>query len=114
MNINEYNRLRNEIAEKDKALKLEFLRGINTVSVGDVVIDHFHAIRVEKVRLHYTPLCEYKAGTISYSGDELTLNGVPKKRPVTRRVYLKSIKVVIPASVKITNQIRKAKKEFWP
>lgn len=76
---------------KQMELRKQYAIEHNPVKVGDIVTDHYHTIRVEKMSVygHSVPL-------MRYIGTELTKQGKPKKRqPVTYNpVFQHSLKII--------------------
>ena len=71
--------LQRECNEKQMELRKQYAIEHNPVKVGDIVTDHHHTIRVEKMGSYGCPI-----PIMRYIGTELTKQGVPKKRqPVT-------------------------------
>ena len=83
--------LQRECNEKQMELRKQYAIEHNPVKVGDIVSDHHHTIRVEKMGIYGYPI-----PSMRYQGTELTKQGVPKKRqsvignPVFQN-YIKSI-----------------------
>ena len=83
--------LQRECNEKQMELRKQYAIEHNPVKVGDIVSDHHHTIRVEKMGIYGYPI-----PIMRYQGTELTKQGVPKKRqpvigtPVFQS-YVKSI-----------------------
>lgn len=85
------NSLREECIKKELEMRHQYASERNPVKVGDIVTDHYHTIKVEKMSI----------GGISipymvYYGTELRKNGVPKKRqPILRdpvhQIHVQSI-----------------------
>ena len=83
--------LKCECNEKLSVLRKQYAIEHNPVKVGDVVTDHHHTIRVEKMSIY-----DYPVPFMRYIGTELTKQGVPKKhQPATYNPvfqnYMKSI-----------------------
>ena len=83
--------LQRECNDKQFELRKQYAIEHNPVKVGDIVTDHYHTIRVERMSLYGSPIPYMR-----YSGTELTKQGVPKKRqPVPDnpafQVYVESI-----------------------
>lgn len=71
--------LQRECNDKQMELRKQYAIEHNPVKVGDIVTDHYHTIRVERMSLYGGPIPYMK-----YCGTELTKKGVPKKRqPMT-------------------------------
>lgn len=83
--------LQQECDNKKMELRRQYAFEHNPVKVGDIVTDHYHTIRVEKMSFYGHPI-----PFMRYQGTELTKQGVPKKRqpvpcnPVFQN-YVKSI-----------------------
>ena len=67
--------LQQECDDKQKELRKQYAIEHNPVKVGDIVTDHYHTIRVEKMSIYGHPV-----PYMVYQGTELTKQGVPKKR----------------------------------
>ena len=67
--------LQRECSDKQMELRKHYAIEHNPVKVGDIVTDHYHTIRVEKMSMYGYPL-----PYIKYTGIELTKQGEPKKR----------------------------------
>ena len=67
--------LQRECNDKQMKLRKQYAIEHNPVKVGDIVTDHYHTIRVEKMSLYGHPI-----PFMRYQGTELTKQGVPKKR----------------------------------
>ena len=67
--------LQRECNDKQSELRKQYAIEHNPVKVGDIVTDHYHTIRVEKMSLYGHPI-----PFMRYQGTELTKQGVPKKR----------------------------------
>ena len=67
--------LQRECNDKQNELRKQYAIEHNPVKVGDIVTDHYHTIRVEKMRAYGFPI-----SFMQYRGTELTKQGVPKKR----------------------------------
>jgi hypothetical protein len=67
--------LQRECNDKQSELRKQYAIEHNPVKVGDIVTDHYHAIRVEKMSIYGHPI-----PFMRYQGTELTKQGVPKKR----------------------------------
>ena len=71
--------LQRECNVKQMELRKQYAIEHNPVKVGDIVTDHYHTIRVEKMSVYGHPI-----PFMRYIGTELTKQGVPKKRqPLT-------------------------------
>ncbi len=71
--------LQRECDWKQMELRKRYAIEHNPVKVGDIVTDHYHTIRVEKMSVYGYPIPYMR-----YQGTELTKQGAPKKRqPVT-------------------------------
>ena len=66
--------LQRECNDKQMELRKQYAIEHNPVKVGDIVTDHYHTIRVEKMGIYGYPI-----PIILYRGTELTKQGVPKK-----------------------------------
>lgn len=60
---------------KQMELRKQYAIEHNPVKVGDIVTDHYHTIRVEKMSVYGHPI-----PFMRYHGTELTKQGEPKKR----------------------------------
>ena len=67
--------LQRECNDKQMELRKQYAIEHNPVKVGDIVTDHYHTIRVEKMSMY-----GYPVPCMVYRGTELTKQGVPKKR----------------------------------
>ena len=67
--------LQRECNEKQSVLRKQYAIERNPVKLGDIVTDHYHTIRVEKMNMYGDPV-----PCMVYHGTELTKQGVPKKR----------------------------------
>lgn len=67
--------LQRECNDKQMELRKQYAIEHNPVKVGDIVTDHYHTIRVEKMNMYGHPI-----PFMRYKGTELTKQGVPKKR----------------------------------
>lgn len=67
--------LQRECNDKQMELRKQYAIEHNPVKVGDIVTDHYHTIRVEKISMYGHPVPYMK-----YTGIELTKQGEPKKR----------------------------------
>lgn len=78
--------LQRECNDKIMELRKQYAIERNPVKEGDIVTDHYHTIRVEKISIwgHPIPFMQYR-------GTELTKQGVPKKRqPVSDKPVFQS------------------------
>ena len=66
--------LQRECNDKQMELRKQYAIEHNPVKVGDIVADHYHTIRVEKMTFYGHPI-----PFMLYRGTELTKLGVPKK-----------------------------------
>lgn len=66
--------LQRECNVKQMELRKQYAIEHNPVKVGDIVTDHYHTIRVEKMNMY-----GYPVPCMVYHGTELTKQGVPKK-----------------------------------
>lgn len=83
--------LQRECDDKQSVLRKQYAIEHNPVKVGDIVTDHYHTIRVERMGVYGHPV-----PFMRYHGTELTKQGEPKKRkPVpdnpAYQNYVKSI-----------------------
>ena len=67
--------LQRECNDKQTELRKQYAIEHNHVKVGDIVTDHYHTIRVEKMSIYGHPIPYMR-----YQGTELTKQGAPKKR----------------------------------
>ena len=67
--------LQQECNDKQMALRKQYAIEHNPVKLGDIVTDHYHTIRVEKMCIY-----GYLVPFMRYHGTELTKQGEPKKR----------------------------------
>jgi hypothetical protein len=67
--------LQRECEDKQMELRRQYAIEHNPVKVGDIVTDHYHTIRVEKMGFYGYPI-----PSMRYQGTELTKQGIPKKR----------------------------------
>lgn len=67
--------LQRECNDKQMELRKQYAIEHNPVKVGDIVTDHYHTIRVEKIGIYGCPV-----PYMVYHGTELTKQGIPKKR----------------------------------
>ena len=67
--------LQRECNDKQMELRKQYAIERNPVKVGDIVTDHYHTIRVEKMGIYGRPV-----PYMVYHGTELTKQGIPKKR----------------------------------
>ena len=67
--------LQRECNDKQSELRKQYAIEHNPVKMGDIVTDHYHTIRVEKMSFYGHPI-----PIMLYRGTELTKQGVPKKR----------------------------------
>lgn len=67
--------LQREFIEKQSVLLKQYAIEHNPVKVGDIVTDHYHTIRVERMGVYGHPV-----PFMRYHGTELTKQGEPKKR----------------------------------
>lgn len=67
--------LQRECNEKQSVLRKQYAIERNPVKVGDIVTDHYHTIRVERMCV----IGQHKP-YMKYHGTELTKQGEPKKR----------------------------------
>lgn len=87
--------LQRECNDKQFELRKQYAIEHNPVKVGDIVTDHYHTIRVERMSLYGSPIPYMR-----YHGVELTKKGVPKKRqPVpdnpVLQTHLESINYIL-------------------
>lgn len=83
--------LQRECEDKQNELRKQYAIEHNPVKVGDVVTDHYHTIRVERMEIYVYPV-----PIIRYYGTELTKQGVPKKRqPVIENPVLQNKIIII-------------------
>ena len=64
-----------ECNDKQSVLRKQYAIEHNPVKVGDIVTDHYHTIRVERMGVY-----GYPVPFMRYHGTELTKQGEPKKR----------------------------------
>ena len=67
--------LQRECNEKQSVLRKQYAIERNPVKLGDIVTDHYHTIRVERICV----IGQHKP-YMKYHGTELTKKGEPKKR----------------------------------
>lgn len=67
--------LQAECNEKQSALRRQYAAEHNPVKVGDIVTDHYHTIKVERMSVYGHP-----QPYIKYSGPVMTKQGVLAKR----------------------------------
>lgn len=67
--------LQQECNDKQSEIRKQYAIEHNPVKVGDIVTDHYHTIRVEKIGIYGCPV-----PYMVYHGTELTKQGIPKKR----------------------------------
>lgn len=67
--------LQRECNDKQMELRKQYAIEHNPVNMGDIVTDHYHTIRVEKMSIYGHPV-----PFMAYYGTELTKQGIPKKR----------------------------------
>lgn len=67
--------LQRECNDKQNELRKQYAEEHNPVSKGDIITDHYHTIKVEQLTLYGHPV-----PYVRYIGEELTKQGVPKKR----------------------------------
>ena len=67
--------LQRECNDRQMELRKQYAIEHNSVKVGDIVTDHYHTIRVEKMEMYGHPV-----PYMVYHGIEMTKQGVPKKR----------------------------------
>ena len=85
------NELQKECTNKQVELRKRYDIEHNPIKVGDIVTDHFHTIKVEKMGFHL-----YPTPCMTYTGTELTKQGEPKKRqpmPPTP-VYQNNVEII--------------------
>ena len=66
--------LQRECNDKQTELRKQYAIEHNPVKMGDIVTDHYHTIRVEKMSFYGYPI-----PCMLYRGTELTKQGAPKK-----------------------------------
>lgn len=90
-------------AEKQKRNAIqEYCLSNNLVKVGDVVTDHYHSIKVERIGFHYGYYDDY---CCIYHGVELRKDGKPKRRNASTAAHQSDVKLIngVPiAMVKIS------------
>jgi len=64
-----------ECDEKKSQVKKLYAMEHNPVEFGDIVTDHYHTIKVERMSVY-----GYPVPCMKYQGTEMTKQGVPKKR----------------------------------
>lgn len=80
-----------EYNDKLEALNKECASSNNPYKIGDVIIDHYHTIRIERIVYagnkdhNDMPFCRYY-------GVELKKNGTPKKRQMDTVMYQCNVK----------------------
>ena len=67
--------LQRECNDKQAQVKKLYAMEHNPVEYGDIVTDHYHTIKVERMSVY-----GYPVPCMKYQGTELTKQGVPKKR----------------------------------
>jgi len=67
--------LQRECNEKQNVLRKQYAIEHNPVKLGDIVTDHYHTIKVERMSIYGHPV-----PYMLYRGIELTKQGEPKKR----------------------------------
>lgn len=84
--ISKKNILREDYDDNLWKLKKEYALSNNTVKVGDIVIDHMGAVKVEKILIYRMdePSCIYR-------GIEYTKAGKPTKRGGRRDAYQRNL-----------------------
>lgn len=84
--------LQQECNEKQKELRTCYAKERNPVKIGDILTDHYHTIKVEKMSVYGN----YSETFMKYVGIELTKQGEPKKRqPIPcYPVYQNSIRFI--------------------
>ena len=67
--------LQRECNDKQWELRKQYAIEHSPVKIGDIVTDHYHTIKVERMSFYGSPVPYMK-----YQGIEMTKQGVPKKR----------------------------------
>jgi len=71
-----------ELENKKQKLAIEYALTNNPVKVGDIVTDHCHTIKVEKIQIHFL-----KKPQCVYLGSELNKTGSIKKNPNNNTLF---------------------------
>ena len=89
--LNKCNALQRECNDKQFELRRQYAVEHNPVKVGDIITDHYHTIKVEKMGVYGHPV-----PYMVYHGTELTKQGVPKKcQPIPDNpVYQSNVEVI--------------------
>ena len=78
--------IQREANNKQDELRKQFAKGHNTIKVGDIITDHYHTIKVERMNIYGHPV-----PFMRYYGIELTKKGDEKKRqPYPQRPMLQT------------------------
>lgn len=78
--------IQREANHKQDELREQFAKGHNNIKVGDIITDHYHTIKVERMNV-----CGYPVPFMRYYGIELTKKGEEKKRqPYPQRPMLQT------------------------
>ena len=94
-------KLDEEYRQKKTELINSYLQSINPIKIGDVIEDHYHIIKVEK--MEYYPSASIKDLNILYVGTRLTKKGTPHiKGAYDNAVYLASVRFINGKSYKFT------------
>jgi hypothetical protein len=84
MTLEELKQMEREITreadERINQLRVDYSLEHNPYSVGDIIRDHYHIIKVEKISV-------YSVGNCVYTGVELKKDLTPKKRQVDTNMY---------------------------
>lgn len=75
--------------EKMEELYKEFAFSNNPYKIGDVITDHFHTIKIEKIEVSVSNYPEYPE--CFYVGPSLDKRGNPKKRQNDGGIYQSNI-----------------------
>lgn len=92
--------IQREANDKQNELREQFAKEHNTIKVGDIITDHYHTIKVERMNIY-----GYPVPFMRYYGAELTKKGEEKKRqPYPQRPILQTeVRIVNGKPYKFTS-----------
>lgn len=85
--------LEKELKDKKLELAKEYALANNPIKVGDIITDHYHTIKVERIGTAIVIGSPYPACV--YSGVQLKKDGTPRVNQDDTRMYQDNIKQVV-------------------
>jgi len=107
-----YTTWREDMKAQDRERKLALLRATAKAREGDIVIDHYHAIRVTRVVCRIASFIEENIGYIVYEGVGVRKDGANKKVKSIERVYQQNIQMAISCDIPYEEQKLEVRKYF--